>query len=54
MNNPKDLVIITTAKKRDSDDWEEELNVFGMSTDSNKNMYKKMTIAKSIKLVCTK
>lgn len=47
MNSPKDLVIITTAKKRDSDDWEEELNVFGMSTDSNKNMYKNTIVVDS-------
>lgn len=31
--NPKDLYIITTPKKRDSKEWEEELNPFGLSTN---------------------
>ena len=34
---PKDLYIITTARKRDTNEWEKELNVYLMSTDPNKN-----------------
>ena len=30
---PKDLYIITTAKKRDKMEWEEELNAFGLSVN---------------------
>lgn len=36
---PKDLVIITTAKKRDGLEWEKELAHFGMSTNKDINMY---------------
>lgn len=37
MKNPKDLYIITTAKKRDSMEWEKELSRFLMSTKSEDN-----------------
>ena len=33
MENPKDLYIITTAKKRDSGEWENECSLFTLSTD---------------------
>jgi len=32
---PRDLYIITTAKKRDSGEWEEELAIFNLSTDQD-------------------
>ena len=37
MSHPKDLYIITTAKKRDSMEWHQELTHFLMSTDPNDN-----------------
>lgn len=37
--NIKDLYIITTAKKRDSHEWELELARYLLSTDANKNPY---------------
>lgn len=39
MKDPKDLYIITTAMKRDSLEWEEELAKFGLSTDKKANRY---------------
>ena len=33
---PKDLYIITTARKRDTNEWERELNVYIMTSDPNK------------------
>ena len=35
---PKDLVIITTAKKRDTKEWEEEMKPFGLSIDKDKSV----------------
>lgn len=39
MKNPKDLYIITTAKKRDSMEWERELSYFLMSKFPDLNKY---------------
>lgn len=39
MQNPKDLYIITTARKRDTLEWEGELAPFLMSTHDNANLY---------------
>ena len=39
MNNPKDLYIITTARKRDQKEWEGEFAPFLISTDKNESMY---------------
>lgn len=39
MHDPPDLYIITTARKRDTGEWEEELAHFYMSTDSNLDIY---------------
>lgn len=39
MKNPKDLYIITTARKRDTMEWEEELHHFLMSTKPDLNLY---------------
>ena len=39
MQNPKDLYIITTAAKRDKNEWEEELALFRMSNNPELNYY---------------
>ena len=39
MKNPKDLYIITTARKRDTLEWEGELSPFLLSTNSDVNYY---------------
>lgn len=38
MATPKDLYVITTAKKRDSKDWEKEASSFAISTDQEKSI----------------
>ena len=40
MKNPKDLYIITTARKRDTLEWEGELSYFLLSTNPKVNGYK--------------
>ena len=47
MKNPCDLYIITTARKRDTLEWEVELNNFDMSSDISKNKYKNNIIVDS-------
>lgn len=39
LQKPKDLYIITTAKKRDSKEWEGELTYFLLSTDPEHSLY---------------
>ena len=41
MKNPKDLYIITTAKKRDSLEWQQEILPFYLTTDEKKNIWYK-------------
>lgn len=47
MRAPKDLYIITTAKKRDDLDWEVELHPFLLSTKSELNHYKNKVVVDS-------
>lgn len=47
MKNPCDLYIITTARKRDTNEWEMELNNFEMSIYPNINKYKNNIIVDS-------
>lgn len=41
MKNPKDLYIITTAKKRDSLEWQQEMLPFYLTTDEKENVWYK-------------
>ena len=47
MKNPKDLYIITTARKRDTLEWEGELSYFLLSTNPKVNGYKNKVIVDS-------
>lgn len=47
MKNPKDLYIITTARKRDTYEWDKELARFLMSTHEEANFYKNKVIVDS-------
>lgn len=47
MDNPKDLYIITTARKRDEFEWEGELSHFLMSTNPEINHYKNKIVVDS-------
>lgn len=47
MSNPKDLYIITTARKRDTNEWNSELLVFGMSIYPECNYYKNKIVVDS-------
>lgn len=44
---PKDLYIITTARKRDSLEWDDEIKHFGLSTDKTKNLYSNTVVIDS-------
>ena len=47
MRKPKDLYIITTARKRDTLEWESELTVFRMSKNPEANFYKNKIVIDS-------
>lgn len=47
MKIPKDLYIITTAKKRDSHEWDQELAWYRLSTDPKTNYYKNKVVVDS-------
>lgn len=47
MTNPKDLYIITTARKRDTLEWEGELSPFLLSPNPEVNYYKNTTVIDS-------
>lgn len=47
MRNPKDIYIITTAKKRDSREWEAEMRPFGLSIKEKENAYSNVVVIDS-------
>lgn len=47
MNNPKDLYIITTARKRDTLEWEGDLVPFLMSSEKDQNYYNNKIVVDS-------
>lgn len=47
MKSPKDLYIITTAKKRDSLEWEKDMTHFLISTDDKQNSYSNKVVVDS-------
>lgn len=47
MVEPSDLYIITTAKKRDTLEWEDEMSAFLLSTDGDVNYYKNRVVVDS-------
>lgn len=47
MKDPKDLYIITTARKRDTLEWDGELGPFRMSTHTDESLYKNKIVIDS-------
>lgn len=47
LDNPKDLYIITTARKRDTKEWEGELPYFLLTTDQSRSLYKHKIVVES-------
>ena len=47
MKNPKDLYIITTARKRDTFEWEDEFGPFLITTNPEVSMYKHKVVVDS-------
>lgn len=47
MKNPKDLYIITTARKRDDKEWEEEMIPFLLTTHEDVSLYKHKVVVDS-------
>lgn len=47
MINPKDLYIISTARKRDTLEWEDEMSVFGLSSNPELSSYKNKVVVDS-------
>lgn len=47
MTEPPDLYIITTARKRDTGEWDEELAHFYMSTDPEHDIYEHTVVVDS-------
>lgn len=47
MTDPKDLYIITTARKRDSHEWDEELLVFLLTTNRDTSLYSHKVVVDS-------
>ena len=47
MQDPPGLYIITTAKKRDTDEWNEELSPFNMNTNPEANFYHNKVVVDS-------
>ena len=47
MQNPRDLYIITTARKRDTKEWQEEFGIFRISDDPDCNFYRNRIVVDS-------
>ena len=47
MKNPKDLYIITTARKRDTLEWEAEMTAFHLSPNAKANRYNNKVVIDS-------
>ena len=49
---PKDLYIITTARKRDTLEWEQEMSRFLLSPHSEVNLYRNKVVVDSWNNIC--